>query len=121
MSHIVQLKLEIRYPDVIKAIAEQEGWPIQENETARFFGNQHVTGLAVYLPGWRYPVVISDEGTLHYDNYDGAWGAQAYLDRLVQQYVAALVYAEAQATGYHDVNEQQLEDGTLVLRLRLPQ
>ena len=54
--------------------------------TAQLFSGE-VSGLIVRLPDWTYPVVIdTTTGQVHYDNYDGAWGDQAQLDRFLQIY-----------------------------------
>lgn len=121
MSHIVQLQVKIKYPELFKAVAADcglEGVRVEENANVRFYSRQNVRGLAVHLPGWRYPVVVDDQGTVHYDNFNGAWGKQEYLNLLVQQYVTAVVMAQAQAAG-RPVNAQELEDGTVILRVAM--
>jgi hypothetical protein len=50
----------------------------------------------VQLPGWKYPVAIDTAtGEIHYDNYNGRWGAIEQFDRFHQEY--ALQAAEAEA------------------------
>ena len=67
------------------------------------------------LPGWTYPVVFdAATGEARYDNFEGSWGDQAELDRLLQAYAVAKVRIEARRSG-HSVTEQPLPDGSLKL------
>lgn len=40
----------------------------------RFYDGTTHSGLVVELPGWRYPVVVKDDGSVVYDNFNGFWG-----------------------------------------------
>lgn len=72
-------------------------------------------GIGVMLPGWTYPVVINPEtGEIKYDNYNGNWGSQDGLDRLVQGYSVEQIRLEAVRQGV-SVNEELLENGDVKL------
>ena len=46
-----------------------------------------VTGLAVQLPQWTYPIVCdTSTGEVKYDNYGGRWAPPAHLDQFLQAY-----------------------------------
>ncbi|MCP4423897.1 MAG: DUF1257 domain-containing protein, partial [Chloroflexi bacterium] len=64
------------------------------------------------------PVVITQNGEVKYDNFNGSWGEQALLDQLIQQYVIAVVGAHAQKQRRHVVMQQK-EDGTMIMRLQV--
>jgi hypothetical protein len=86
--------------------------------TAQLFSGQ-ATGLIVRLPDWTYPVVIdTTTGQVHYDNYNGAWGDQAKLDRFVQIYVVERARIEARKKG-HQITEQSLPDGSIKLSIQV--
>ena len=86
--------------------------------TAQLFSGQ-ATGLIVRLPDWAYPVVIdTTTGQVHYDNYNGAWGDQAQLDRFLQIYAVEKARIEARKKG-HQVTEQTLADGSIKLTIRV--
>lgn len=79
------------------------------HETTKFFSGE-VTGLAVRLPGWRYPVVSQPEkGQLHFDNFNGGWGDRGELDRLLQAYAVersawrAVLCGEPHKTAYAEL------------------
>jgi len=83
--------------------------------TVRLFSAE-ATGLAVELPGWRYPVVCQTEtGELRYDNFGGRWGAESELHRFQQAYAIEKVKLELRKQGQTPV-EQPLADGFVRVR-----
>lgn len=65
----------------------------------RLFSGE-ATGLAVELPGWRYPVVYNlADGKVHLDNFNGHWGDQKHLDAFLQAYAVEQAKQEARARG----------------------
>ncbi len=115
MSHVVNLKVMVKNPSVLLDVARQHGFKVEEGKTVRFYSGER-TGLSVQLPGWRYPVVVDDEGAVHYDNYNGRWGNIQELHRLMQDYAVEVVKQEALLQGA-TVFESTQEDGTVVLRV----
>ena len=82
--------------------------PPPERGTAQLF-SAPATGQIVRLPGWTYPVVVDTAaGQLQFDNYNGAWGSQAELDKLLQAYAVEKTRVEARRAG-HTVTEQRLD------------
>lgn len=78
-----------------------------------------VSGLAVQLPGWNYPVVCQlDTGQVQYDNYGGRWGEKVRLDEFLQAYAVERAKLEARKQG-HTVTEQPLSDGSVKLTIHL--
>jgi hypothetical protein len=76
-------------------------------------------GLAVQLPGWQYPVVAElASGKLDYDNFQGRWGDQRELDRLIQAYAVEKARSEARRRG-HTVAEQTLPNGSIKLTIQV--
>lgn len=118
MSHIVQIQTEIRDPKVVMTACERLKLPIPVHRTVKLF-RAEATGIAVELPGWRYPVVCqTDTGELQYDNYQGHWGDQRQLDSLLQIYAVEKAKSEARRLGY-SVTEQQLIDGSIKLHVQI--
>ena len=110
MSHIVQIETEVRDPLTVAAACTRLGLPEPANSTARLFDGE-ATGLLVRLPGWLYPAVVDTAtGRVRYDNYSGAWGDPAHLDRFLQRYAVEKATLEARRRG-HSVTEQALADG----------
>lgn len=116
MSHIVTIETEIRDPVGLEAACRRLGLDPPVHETVDLFSDT-VTGHAVRLPDWTYPVVCAlDTGRLHYDDFEGRWGEQRHLDRLVQSYTIEKASLEARKAG-HSVYEQPLKDGSVKLTI----
>lgn len=118
MSHIVEIKTEVRDPLAIAAACDRLQLPAPTAGEHRLYSGT-VNGLAVQLPDWRYPVVCdTGTGQLRYDNYGGQWGTQARLDEFVQRYTVEKARLEARRRG-HTVTEQSLSDGSIKLTIQV--
>lgn len=118
MSHIVTIQTQIRDATALRLATNRLRLPEPIYGTAKLFSSE-ATGWQVQLPRWRYPVVADiDAGNLAFDNYEGRWGDQVELDRLVQSYAIEKASLEARRKG-HTVLEQPLEDGTVKLTIQV--
>ena len=118
MSHIVAIKTQVRDPVAIQAACRRLNLPEPANKTVKLFSDT-VTGLAVQLPGWSYPVVCDvASGELKYDNFQGYWGAAVELDKFLQAYAVEKAKIESRLQG-HTVTEQQLQDGSIKLVVQI--
>ncbi len=118
MSHIVEIKTEVRDEAAVRAACTRLQLPTPEHKTVRLF-NATATGLCVQLPGWSYPVVCDlQTGQLQYDNYGGTWGRQAELNRFLQGYTVEKAKIEARKKG-HMCSETRLEDGSIKVTIRV--
>ena len=118
MSHVVQIQTEIRDAVAVGAGCQRLRLdePV-EGETKLF--SQTVTGLAVRLREWRYPVVFDlATGESKFDNYGGRWGKQERLDEFLQSYAIERTKIEGRHKGY-SVIEQPLVDGSVKLTLSM--
>ena len=114
MSHIVQIKTEIRDEAAVQSACKRLHLPKATQGTFDLYNSTEV-GLGIELPHWKYPVVANTEtGELRYDNYNGRWGAQEFLHRLIQMYSIEKAKIEARRKG-HSVTEQRLDDGCVKL------
>ena len=118
MSHIVQIKTQVRDAEAVRAACRHLGLAEPVQGTTRLFSSE-VTGLAVQLPGWRYPAVCQlDTGQVQFDNFQGNWGEPKELDRFLQWYSVEKAKLEARKRG-HTVSEQQLQDGSIKLTIQV--
>jgi hypothetical protein len=118
MSHIVEIKTEVRDPVAVSAACRRLQLDTPIRGTTRLF-SQEVTGLQVRLREWLYPLVIQTQtGRLQYDNYEGRWGSPARLDEFLQAYAMEKTRLEALQRG-HTCVEQQLPDGRVKLTIQL--
>jgi hypothetical protein len=114
VSHIVQIKTEIRDAEAVRAACKRLGLEEPVNGTATLFSGE-ATGLLVRLPGWLYPVVFDlGTGQVRFDNYEGDWGDLKHFDAFVQSYAVCKTVIEARKRG-HSVHEQTLPDGSIKL------
>lgn len=118
MSHIVQIQTQVRDPAAIYAACQRIGLPEAVHQTVKLFAASE-TGLTVQLPGWSYPIVCDvASGRIKFDNFGGAWGDAAQLDRFMQAYAIEKAKLEARKQG-HSVLEQPLADGSIKLTIQV--
>jgi hypothetical protein len=118
LSHIVEIKTEIRDEAAVKAACVRLQIPTPEHKTVRLF-NATATGLCVQLPGWNYPVVCDlQSGAVQFDNFGGNWGEQARLNAFLQAYAVEKAKIEARKKG-HSVSETRLQDGSIRVTVRV--
>ena len=118
MSHIVQIQSQVKDAVAVRSACQRLGLQQPVQGAVRLFSGE-VTGLAVQLPGWHYPVVFDvATGQAHYDNFGGRWGDQKELDRFLRAYACEKAKIEARKQG-HSVSEQQLADGSIKLTIQV--
>ena len=103
LSHIVQIKTEIRSEAAVQAACKKLHLPPAKNGTFELY-NSTETGLGIELPRWRYPIVANlESGDLRFDHYEGRWGDREYLDQFLQRYCVEAATIAARKEG-HSVN-----------------
>ena len=118
LSHIVEIKTEVKDEAAVKAACVRLQVPTPEHKTVRLF-NATATGLCVQLSGWSYPVVCNlQTGQVQYDNYNGHWGEQKQLNAFLQAYAVEKAKIEARKKG-HSVSETPLQDGSIRVTVKV--
>ena len=118
MSHVVTIQTQIRDAAALAAACRRLGLPQPVHDTVQLYSSP-ATGLVVRLPDWRYPVVVDiAKGEMHMDNFEGRWGEQSQLDKLMQAYATEKTKIEARKAG-HSVTEQALPDGSIKLTIQV--
>src|SRR6516164_4766589 len=116
LSHIVTIDTKVHDPAAVSAACQRLGLAAPVEGTVELFSGE-ATGLIVQLPGWEYPAVIDTlTGKVRYDNFEGAWGDEAQLNRFLQAYAVEKVKLESRKKGY-TVNEHSLQDGSIKLQV----
>ena len=119
MSHIVEIKTEVRDEAAVQSACSRLHLPRATRGTFELYSSTE-TGLGVELQNWKYPVVATSgesgqlTGQLRFDNYNGRWGSQEFLDRFLQTYAVEKAKIEARKKG-HSVVEQRLDNGSIKL------
>jgi hypothetical protein len=118
MSHVVSIKTQVRDPAAVLAACQRLGLPPPRQRKVELF-SASAEGLAVELPGWRYPVVCDlATGQVQFDNYGGSWGSEEELAKFLQNYAVEKARIEARKKGYV-VTEQPLTDGSIKLTIQV--
>jgi hypothetical protein len=115
MSHVATITLEFRDSAALADAAAACGLALAE-DAVTFYDGTRVTGMALRLPGWQYPVVVDAQGRLFYDPYEGQWGDLAHLHRFQQAYAEAATRRFAHTQGFRVTRTVQA-DGTVRLAL----
>lgn len=116
MSHTMNIKTEIRDKEALYAACERLGARLEEGAFSLYASREK--GLGVFLTGWALPVVVKEDGTISYDNYNGEWGDLAELDRLKDAYGIEKATIEARRQGY-SIYETTDEQGCLQLHIQV--
>jgi hypothetical protein len=118
VSHVVEVKAEVRDAAAVGAACQRLRLPQPVQGTHRLFSGE-VAGLGVQLPDWRYVAVCQLEtGEIRYDTYGGRWGEQQHLDGFLQAYTVEKAKIEARRRG-NTCTEQQLADGSVKLTINV--
>jgi len=116
MSHTMNIQLEIKDIDTLLSACERLNLRVEKNGKHQLFASEE-EGVAVYLPGWSYPVVFKQDGSVAYDNYNGEWGNIEELHKLTAWYGFFKAKAEAQIQGYSTY--ENLDDEVIQLRIEI--
>jgi hypothetical protein len=118
VSHIVQIKTQVKDAAALRAACQRLGLASPVESTVKLF-SATVTGHAVKLPDWTYPVVFQlASGDVRFDNFEGRWGDQEKLSLLLQAYAVEKAKIESRKAG-HSVIEQPLADGSIKLTINV--
>ena len=100
MSHVVEIATQVRSAAAASAACRRLGLAAPAEAKVKLF-IQSVSGLAVQLDGWRYPVVFDlPSGKTQHDNYGERWGKQQRLDEFLQAYAVEAATIEARRGGH---------------------
>lgn len=116
MSHTYNIRTEIRDRIALEAACEKLGIKVLDGQTHHLYGGTE-KGIGIKIPGWNYPVVVKDNGTLAYDDYNGSWGNKQDLTKLTAYYGLEKSKIEAEAEGY--TVEESFNEKTQELELEI--
>ncbi|QDT16553.1 DUF1257 domain-containing protein [Alienimonas californiensis] len=115
MSHIVTVAAKATDPAALAAACDRLKLPPPQTDTVTYFDRSVQTGLTIRPPGFVYPIVCDVEtGDLYHDTYEGRWGDECFVGRLLQAYAVEKTKLQARARG-HRCMETALADGSVRL------
>ena len=100
MSHTAHIETKLMDAACIEKACERLGISCALNSSAKFYDGEIHNGTVVKINGWRYPIVISENGTVHMDNFNGSWGNITDFNTLKMYYGAEKAKKEARKKGY---------------------
>ena len=116
MSHVVQIKTEIRDINAVRQACLRLQLEAPTQGMFQLYSSQE-NGCGVKLRDWRYPVVCKlDSGEVRYDNFGGRWGNNQRLDEFLQRYAVEKSKLEARKQGY-TATEKNLADGSIKITI----
>ena len=86
MSQLVTLDIKLSNINTIILVCKRLKWNYTEDASQQFYDKSIAHGLKVEIPGWKYPIIIENSGTVRFDNYNGSWGEDSHLGLLKQAY-----------------------------------
>ena len=118
MSHVVTIETEVKDAVAVRAACRRLNLAEPVWGEVKLYSGK-VSGLAVQLPVWRYPICCElSTGQVRYDNYGGHWGDQEHLDAFLQAYAVEKTKIESRRKG-HQCTEQRLADGSVKLTINV--
>ena len=117
MSHTVTIQAELKDPAALEAACRRLNLPLPTRGKVQLF-DRIAEGTGIQLDGWRFPICLTPQGEILFDNFGGFWGLPERLDELRQAYAIELARLEARRQGHH-CREQALPDGSVRLTIQL--
>jgi len=118
MSHVVEIELQVKLTDrkTLDAACKRLNLAAPEHRLVQLY-SEKVEGLAVELPGWRYPIVVDlEKEKVKYDNFNGRWGQIEELTKLEQAYQTEHILKTARdSCMFSRIDEISQKDGSILL------
>ncbi len=117
MSHTMNIKIELHDREALFAACERLGLRIEDGKFKLYSSTEE--GLGIFLREWRYPIIVKNDGTIAYDNYNGQWGQEEELNKLRAYYGLEKAKIEARKKGYSVYESYNDRTQELELRIRV--
>lgn len=98
-SHTTTVKVKLRPGSALEAAIRALGGTVLGVGQHKLFQGM-CYGLGFNLPGWRYPLVLQEDGTLQYDDYNGNWGNVQDIAKLEGVFAVEAAVEQAQQLGW---------------------
>ena len=117
MSHTMNINIELHDRAALEAACQRLGLTLVEGRHKLYSTTEK--GLAIHLQGWKYPIVVKEDGTVSYDNYNGSWGKIEELNKLRAYYGLEKAKIEARKKGYSVYEHYNTSTQELELKIRV--
>lgn len=99
MSHTLTVKIAIKDHRALDAAVRRMGGAMLGEGSHKLFSSAE-SGIGFKLPGWSYPLIAREDGSLAYDDYHGRWGNPADIEALENIYGVEAARFAAQGLGW---------------------
>lgn len=115
MSHTVKntAKLSHKELDLIKRVGRNMGIKVEELKNYKMYDGTVLSGIGIYLPGWKYPAILTESNEMVYDNYNNQWGHINELKKFETEYVAETQRDYLRMMGVHWEEEKNEVTGEI--------
>ncbi len=110
MSHTVSVTVQIKDKGPLGAAVLAMGGTVLGDGAHKLYARAKENGFGFTLPGWSYPLVLRQDGTLAFDDYHGSWGNPEDIKKLTARYAIEAARQAADAQGW---NAEDQHDGSL--------
>jgi hypothetical protein len=117
MSHKTNVETAFLDREQVAKTCEQLGYEFLDVKEINLYEGKQACAYAIQIPGWRYPIAITEEGKSVFDNFEGQWGKEEKFDKFRQGYAENVTLAHADRSGYRVLHRELTQDGTLQIRL----
>lgn len=116
MSETMSMNVEFRNRPAVFAACKRMGIECREGTFDLFRSKEK--GLGIFLDGWKFPVILKEDGSVRFDNYHGSWGDELRLNELRAYYGVEATKSEMWLKGYA-VTETETQNG-IELQIEIP-
>lgn len=114
MSHTIKSATQLRFEDyeTLKKVGEKLRVEVKKVQDFVMYDGNKVSGIAIYLKGWRYPAILTKDNVLLTDTYNGAWGNKKELEKFQNHFMAQtqMDYLNSIGINYEvEENENEIE------------
>lgn len=117
MSHTMNIKIEIYDRQALELACQRLNLKMEEGKFNLYSSTEE--GIGIFLPGWKYPVVIKSDGTISYDNYGGKWGKVEELNKLLAYYGLEKAKLEARKRGFSFYETFDQNSQEIILKIKI--
>lgn len=115
MSHVATVSIRIKAPQTLCKVLQNQGIEVKQgNHKVKLFNTDVNAEMSFQLKGWQHRCAVTGE-EIKYDNYNGNWGKQEHMDKVLQDYAVEVAKEQTASEGYSLESQQVLADGSVEL------
>lgn len=109
MSHTTTIKTKIKNLKTFEKIAKTNNVQSLGYKRIKLYSSEAI-GFAYQIPGWKYPIIIQNDGSIVFDNYNNHWGHINDLNKLVGDYAKEIIKDYTSQIAYTNLQQEENEE-----------